>query len=76
MKTKYFAGEFNGINAALDAHRDQRIKLNKEISLYESKGDKTEFDLIRIRALRGFLRLVEESEAEVASNVGKPNKTL
>ena len=68
-KVKYFWQEAPGLNADIERHREEEIRLREELrKAKEIKDD------VRIRIYMCFLDILLQSKAGLTSQIGKKNK--
>lgn len=68
-KVKYFWQEAPGLNADIERHREEEIRLREELrKAKEIKDD------VRIRIYSSFLDILLQSKAELTSQIGKKSK--
>lgn len=68
-KVKYFWQKAPGLNADIERHREEEIRLREELrKAKEIKDD------VRIRIYMCFLDILLQSKAELTSQIGKKNK--
>ena len=70
MATKYFWKKAKGLNADLERHRAEELKLTTKIAELEA-GEQTEWTDGYLRTYRNFLYQLELSKVEIVTLIGK-----
>lgn len=70
-KRKWFHTDATGINADIDRHRDEELKLKAKIDELESVETPNDFESRALRVYREFLNKLLYSKAEAVSKLGK-----
>ena len=67
---KYFYGD-KSLNADIERHRKEEIKLREKIKELESIENPSNFDVRALRVTRHFLNQLLQSKADITSKIGK-----
>lgn len=70
---KYFWDKAPGLNADIERHRNEEVRLEAKIAELEAMDPTNKNVQMHIRTYRHFLYLLHQSKAEVVNNIGRNN---
>ncbi len=71
MSINYFYGKTNGLNADIERHRLEKMKLEEKINSLESKDEISKMDQRRLNTYRNFLYQLNSSFANIIDKLGR-----